>query len=103
MSPGNDTIETELRRVRTELDRIRRNDLPYRRWTAEYVLNDRWNSEEDITVEEITTLLRLASIDFHSKGGAGLYWNDEDRLYWGHNLITEVDAAGNCVEVRIEG
>ena len=54
-------------------------------------------------VEEIVELLQLASIDFHSYGGAALYWDDDDRLYGGHNLLTEVSQDGKCTEVRIEG
>jgi hypothetical protein len=89
--------------VRAGLERIRSKGPEYRRWTAEEVVDDRWNSEEPMTVEEIAELLRLASIDFHSDGGAALYWDDQDRLYGGHNLITELDAEGRCTEVRMEG
>jgi hypothetical protein len=56
-----------------------------------------------MTIEEITSQLRLASIEFHPDGSAGLYWDDKDRLYGGHNLITEIDAEGNCIELRMEG
>ncbi len=103
ISPDNDAPEAVLNRARAGLMRIRSNDLNYRRWTAEQVMDDRWNSEEEMTVEEITALLQLASIDFHSDGGAGLYWDDADRLYGGHNLITELDPNGKCIEVRMEG
>ncbi len=103
ISPGDDPQDAVLSRVRTGLERIRSNDLEYRRWTAEQVVDDRWNSAEAMTAEEITALLQLASIDFHPDGGAGLYWNDEDRLYGGHNLITELNRDGQCTEVRIEG
>jgi hypothetical protein len=83
--------------------RIRRKDHDYRRWIAAQVMDTRWNLEEPMTVEEITDLLRLASIDFHPDGGAGIYWDDQDRLYGGHNLITELDNDGKCIEVRREG
>jgi hypothetical protein len=103
ISPGDEPPESVLSRVRAGLERIRSNGFEYRHWTAVQVLEDRWNSEEEMTVEEITVLLQLASIDFHPDGGAGLYWNDQDRLYGGHNLITELDPHGRCTEVRIEG
>jgi hypothetical protein len=103
ISPGEGLAEVTIHAARSSLDQIRDRDLEYRHWTAEQVKDDRWNSEEDMTVEEITNLLKLASIDFHSWGGAALYWNDEDRLYGGHNLITEIDPSGECVEVRMEG
>jgi hypothetical protein len=85
------------------LERIRGRELQYRRWTAEQVESGRWNSDEAMTVEEITTLLRLASINFDSTGDAGLYWDDQDRLYWGHNLVTDLDPKGEPTRVRIEG
>jgi hypothetical protein len=103
ISPAEYAPEDVLSRTRAGLARIRGNDLAYRRWTAEQVVDDRWNTEEEMTVSDITELLRLASIDFHPDGAAGLYWNDEDRLYGGHNLITEIDAEGRCREVRMEG
>jgi hypothetical protein len=103
ISPEEGSPEEVLPRVRVGLERIRSKDPDYRRWTAEQVVDDRWNSEEAMTVEEITTLLRLASIDFHLDGGAALYWDDKDRLYGGHNLITELDSEGRCTEVRMEG
>ena len=103
ISPGDDDPEAVLGRARTGLERIQSNHLEYRRWTAVQVVDDRWNTEEDMTVEEITALLQLASIDFHPDGGAVLYWDDDDRLYGGHNLITELDADGQCTEVRMEG
>ncbi len=89
--------------VRAGLMRIQSTDHEYRRWTAAQVIDTRWNTEEPMTVEEITDLLRLASIDFHPDGSAGLYWDDQDRLYGGHNLITELDNDGKCIEVRMEG
>jgi hypothetical protein len=89
--------------VRAALGRIRSKDRDYRGWTASQVIDTRWNLEEPMTVEEITDLLGLASIDFHPDGSAGLYWNDQDRLYGGHNLITELDKDGKCIEVRMEG
>jgi hypothetical protein len=103
ISPEDDAPEPVLTRVRIALERIRSKDLEYRRWTAEQVMDGRWNSEEPMTLEEITALLQLASIDFHCDGGAGLYWDDQDRLYWGHNLVTEVDRDGRCTDVRMEG
>jgi hypothetical protein len=103
ISPEDDSPDVILPRVRDALERIRRDDHEYRRWTAEQVADDRWNSDEPMTVPEIAALLRLASINFCEDGSAGLYWDDQDRLYAGHNLITELDADGRCTAVRMEG
>jgi hypothetical protein len=64
ISPGEDTRDAVLVSARAGLERIRGDVLTYRRWTAEQVADSRWNSDEKMTVEEITSLLRLASIDF---------------------------------------
>jgi hypothetical protein len=95
--------EAVLTHVPGWLERIRRREFQYRRWAAEQAEGGRWNSEEAMTVEDITNLLRLASINFDSDGEAGLYWDDQDRLYWGHNLVTDIDANGEPIRARIEG
>jgi hypothetical protein len=103
ISGEGDPPEAVLTHVPGWLERIRRREFQYRRWTAEQVESGRWNSEEVMTVEDITSLLRLASINFDSDGVAGLYWDDQDRLYWGHNLVTDLDATGEPTRARIEG
>jgi|SRR5579862_8481185 len=103
ISPDREREEDVLGRVRISLARIKEHQRAYRNWTAEQVLNRRWNTEEPMSVLDIAELLRLASLDFHPDGGVGLYWGDQDRLFGGHNLITEVDANGQFVQVRMEG
>lgn len=98
-----DDPEAFLASVRFGLERIRHNYDHYRHWTAVQLMDRRWDQEEPMTVQEISDILRLASIDFHPDGGAGLYWDDQDRFFGGHNLITEVDKDGQCLELRMEG
>lgn len=103
ISGEGDPPEAVLMHVPDWLERIRNRELQYRRWTAEQVESDRWNSEEAMTVEDITHLLRLASINFDSDGEASLYWDDQDRLYWGHNLVSDIDTNGEPIRARMEG
>ena len=103
ISGEGDPPEAILSRVPLWLERIRSEESQYRRWTAEQVADGRWNSEEAMTVEEITALLRLASISFEFDNTATLCWDDQDRLYYGHSLFTDLDADGKCTRVWMAG
>jgi hypothetical protein len=67
-----DPPDAILTHVPLWLERIRSKEPQYRRWTAEQCAEGRWNSEEAMTVEDITALLRLASITFEFDGAATL-------------------------------
>lgn len=104
ISPENLPRDTVLDHARADLSRIRDREGEYRRWTARQVVGDSWNTEgEDLSLEAIVDLLRLASISFHPEGEADLYWDDQDRIYAGHNLVTDLGSDGNCIRVRMEG
>jgi hypothetical protein len=103
ISGEGDPPEAVLTRVPTWLERIQRAELQYRQWTAEQIINGRWNLEEDMTLEEITALLRLASISFDSDGETSLCWDDQGRLFSEHGLITDLDTTGKCTRVWIAG
>jgi len=103
ISGEGDPPEAILTHVPLWLERIRSEESQYRRWTAEQVAEGRWNSEEAMTVKDIAALLRLASISFDSDGEASLCWDDQERLYWGHGLVTDLDADGKCTRVWIAG
>jgi hypothetical protein len=84
------------------LARLQRREPEYRRWSAGRLLETRWNTDEPMTVDDIVALLRVASVLFFADGSAHVYWNDDDRLFWGNNLLTEVGPDGECVVSRME-
>jgi hypothetical protein len=103
ISGEGDPPEAILAHVPLWLGRIRREEPQYRRWTAGQVAGGGWNPEDVMTVEEITALLRLASVSFDSDGEASLSWDDQDRLCCGHGLVTDLDADGKCTRVWTAG
>jgi hypothetical protein len=97
-----ETPEAVLVTAGRTLARVRRREPEYRRWSAGRLLETRWNTDEPMTVDDIDKLLRVASVLFFADGSAQIYWNDDDRLFWGNNLLTEVGPDGECVAARME-
>ncbi len=97
-----DVLADVLSRARLGLARIRRLGPEYRRWTARQLLDRRWNCHEPMTVDDITELLKVASISFASDGAARVYWDDEDVLFGGHNVVTEIGPDGKCLGAGME-
>lgn len=79
------------------LARIREREMEYRRWSAEHLSPKRWNTDEPMTVSDIAELIRVASLEFGYDGGVRIFWDDQDRLFWGHNVVTDIDPGGVCV------
>jgi hypothetical protein len=103
ISGEGDLPEAILTQVPLWLERIRSEEPDYRRWTAEQCVSGQSDSEEALTVEEITELLQLASISFDSDGAASLCWDEQGRLYCEHSLVTDIDGAGKCTRVWSAG
>lgn len=95
--------ERVLAQAREWVSRLRRFEPEYRAWTAAKLVDRRWNTEEPMTAADIEDLLRPASVACSEDGSARLYWDDGDRLFYGHNLYTELRPEGRCVEVHTEG
>jgi hypothetical protein len=89
--------EEEIALARRSLARIREREPEYRLWSARQLHGKRWNTEEEMTVEDIARLLELATLEFAPNGTARIFWNDQDVLFAGHNVLTELDATGQCV------
>jgi hypothetical protein len=84
------------------LARLRERESEYRRWTAEQLVERRWNKEEPMTVANISDLLQVASVLFLEDGRARIYWDDDDVLFFGHNVTTELDTHGRCISTGME-
>jgi hypothetical protein len=97
-----DSEAVVLSQARHGLQRLREREPEYRRWTAGRLIERRWNKEEPMTVTDISELLRVASILFLQDGRARIYWDDQDVLFAGHNLTTELDIGGQCVSAGME-
>jgi hypothetical protein len=81
---------------------VRKREPEYRRWTASQLLDKRWNQDEPMSADDIADLLRVASLEFSPDGRARIFWNDEDMLFGGHNVVTDLSAEGKCVEAGME-
>jgi hypothetical protein len=97
-----DAREARLVQAREWLLRLREGEPEYRGWSAQRLVDGRWNKDEPMTAEGIGHLLRLLSIECESDGSARLYREDEDMLFCGHGIYTKLDARGDCVQVRMQ-
>jgi hypothetical protein len=100
--PEEDALEEVLSRARQVLALVKKREMEYRQWTADRLVDRRWNREEPMTAEDITGLLLLASLDIRRDGQVWLYWNDHDVLFAGHNVVTELNADGECVQAGMQ-
>jgi hypothetical protein len=87
----------EVGLARRSFARVQQREPEYRQWSAAQLLTKRWNTEEPMTAADIANLLRVASLEFGPNGVTRIFWNDEDVLFGGHNVVTDLDAFGNCV------
>ncbi len=90
---------TMLGQARRWLARVRQREVEYRAWTAGKLVNGRWNTDEPMTTGDITELLGLLSVVCFPDGTAELFWDDDDRLVYGHGIGTLLGADGECVEI----
>jgi hypothetical protein len=91
-----------LSQARWWLARVRQRESEYRAWSAEQLVAGRWNKDEPMTAADIEMLLRLASLECSSDGSARVYWDDEDLLFYGHGIYTQLNVSGECMEVRMQ-
>jgi hypothetical protein len=91
-----------LAKAHQGLERLRQRELDYREWTANHLIDRRWNKDEPMTVQDLVELLEVASIQFFPDGRARIYWNDDDVLFGGHNVTTNINARGECVSAGME-
>ena len=89
--------EDEIAAARRGLACIRERESDYRRWSADQLHGTRWNTDEPMTRAEIAELLRVASLEFQLDGGVRIFWDDQDHLFYGHNVVTDIGPDGECV------
>ena len=98
---GEDDQPTVLDQARRWLARVRQREPEYRAWSAERLVDGRWNKDEPMNAGDIAGLLRLLSIVCAPGGTADLFWGDDDRLFCGHSVGTRPGADGECVAVEM--
>ena len=96
---GEDDQDITLAQAREWMARVRRREPEYRAWSAERLAGARWNTDEPMTADDIAGLLCLLSIVCAPDGTAQLFWDDDDRLFYGHSINTQLGSDGECVEV----
>jgi hypothetical protein len=94
-----DDEATGLEQARQWLARVRQREREYRVWTAGELVDGRWNTDEPMTAADIAGLLCLLSVVCFPDGTAELFWDDDDRLFYGHSIGTRFGADGECVEI----
>jgi hypothetical protein len=92
----------DIAAARRGLARVREREAEYRRWSGGQIHGTRWNTDEPMTPADIAELLRVASLEFRSGGGVRIFWDDQDRLFYGHNVVTEVGPDGECLSAGME-
>jgi hypothetical protein len=94
---GQDDQAVVLAQARDWLARVRRREPEYRAWSAERLVTRRWNTEEPMTAGDIAGLLSLLSIVCAPDGTAELFWDDDDRLFYSHAVVTWLGVDGDCI------
>jgi hypothetical protein len=89
--------EAEIALARLSLARVRQRELEIRRWSADQLFAKRWNKVRQMSADDIADLLCVASLEFGPNGVTRVFWNDRDVLFGGHNVVTDLDALGECV------
>jgi len=92
-----DVLEEALARARQWLTRVRAREWEYRQWAAVRLLDRRWNKDEPMTAVVIAELLQVASLECASDGTARLYWDDDDVLFYGHGLYSQLEGQRGSV------
>jgi len=91
-----------LTMARAWIARLQDREDEYARWTAEHLLDTRWNKEKPMTLDDIIGVLELSAVECFPDGTANVLWEDDNVLFFGHGISTQLDAAGNCVKVEIQ-
>ena len=98
---GEDDENAVIDQASRWLARVRQREPEYRAWSAERLVHGRWNKDEPMTAADIAGLLCLLSIVCGPDGAAELFWDDDDRLFYGHSIGTRLGPDGECVEVEM--
>lgn len=86
----------EIAAARRRFVQVREREPEYRRWSASQLLAGRWNTEAPMAAADIAGLLRVASLEFEC-GGVRIFWDDQDKLFGGHNVVTDIGPDGECM------
>jgi hypothetical protein len=96
---GDDDQAAVLAQARQWLARVGQREPEYREWTAGELVNGRWNMDEPMTAADIAKLLSLLSVVCFPEGTAELFWDDDDRLFYGHSIGTLLGTDGGCAGI----
>lgn len=91
-----------LAAARAWVVRIREREDEYARWTAEHILDTRWNKEKPMTLDDIIGVLEVSSVECFPDGTASVLWEDDNVLFFGHGISTHLDVAGECAKVEVQ-
>jgi hypothetical protein len=91
-----------LAQARAWLDRLREREPEYRAWVARQLAPMRPERDRPMTADEITALIRVASVETFPDGSAEVCWEDDQVLFGGHGIVTRIDPSGACEKVGIE-
>lgn len=94
--------EGVLAKARAWLDRIREREADYTAWTAARLIETRFNTDEPMTAADIVRLISVTAVECFPDGTACITWEDNEVLFFGHGIVTHLDAAGSCTRVVIE-
>lgn len=98
---GEDDQAAVLAQARRWLERVCQREPEYRAWSADRLVGGRWNKHEPMTAADIAGLLCLLSIVCAPDGTAQVFWDDDDRLFYGHSIGTQLGVDGKCIKVEM--
>ena len=90
-----------VRDAREALLRFRRDERRYRLLSGAALNKRRWNDEVVMTDEDVANLLLIATLEFQDDGRLAVFWNDDDHLFAGHNVVTRIDADGTFLDAHM--
>lgn len=93
--------EERVWRAGLALARLDARESDYRLWSAEHLVGNNW-SDPPLTVDDIFELITVASLNVFDDGRADVYWDDQEELFGGHNVVTRLDRDGRPVAVEME-
>lgn len=100
--PAASSPDNVLALARTWIERLQDHEDAYARWTAEQLVDSRWNKDKPMSLDDIIGVLEISAVECFPDGTANVLWEDEDMLFFGHGISTQIDAAGNCTRVEVQ-